>query len=215
MCFVRHNDAGMCLNMDDGSIIKKASQVWNNNSRALKDLTNNIDAGSFLKCVKKIAVCKGRIITSGCGTSGTAARKISHSLSCIERPSFFLSPSDALHGALGSACKNDIAILISKGGNTSELTKMIPALKRKKVFIIGVTENERSILASGSNLLLKVKVFKEADDFNMLATTSTMAVIAVFDAVCVCLMEYMDYSKEKFAIIHPDGAVGDRLLKEK
>ena len=201
--------------MKDDRIMKKASHVWNTASRVLKDLSNNIDTDSFLKCVKIIARCKGHVITSGCGTSGTAAKKISHSLSCIERPSFFLSPSDAVHGALGSAQRNDIVILISKSGNTYEITKMIPALKRKKVFTIGVTENDGSTLASNSDLLLKVKVAKEADDFNMLATTSTMAVVAVFDAVCICLMEYMDYSKEKFAIIHPEGAVGDRLLKEK
>lgn len=201
--------------MNDDKIIKKAYHVWNTASLALKDLKNNIDSDNFLKCVKEIAKCKGRLITSGSGTSGAAAKKISHSLSCIERPSFFLSPSDALHGALGSAQKSDIAILISKGGNTTEIINMIPSLKSKEVFIIGITENNRSILASKSDLLLKVKIAKEADDFNMLATTSTMAVVAVFDAVCICLMEYMDYSKEKFSVIHPEGAVGNRLLEDK
>ncbi|MFC2144812.1 SIS domain-containing protein [Actinomycetota bacterium] len=201
--------------MNDDTIMKKASYVWDIASLALKDLINKIDTDSFLKCVKKIAGCKGRIITSGSGTSGAAAKKISHSLSCIERPSFFLSPSDAVHGALGSVQKNDIAILISKGGNTTEIINMIPSLKKKEIFIIGVTENKKSILASKSDLLLKIMVDKEADDFNMLATTSTMAVVAVFDAVCICLMKYMDYSKEKFAIIHPKGAVGERLQKEK
>jgi D-arabinose 5-phosphate isomerase GutQ len=92
---------------------------------------------------------------------------------------------------------------------------MIPALKTKKAFIIGVTENDSSRLAGDSDLLLKVRVNKEADDFNMLATTSTMAVIAVFDAICICLMKYMDYSKDKFAVIHPGGAVGERLHEEK
>jgi KpsF/GutQ family protein len=201
--------------MDDNKIMKKASNVWSTASQELKNLSNNIDFDSFLKCIKIIAGCSGHIITSGSGTSGTAAKKITHSLSCIERPSFFLSPSDALHGGLGAVKENDIAVLISKGGNTAEIIKMIPALKRKKAFIIAVTENDRSTLAGNSDLLLKVKVAKEADDFNMLATTSTMAVIAVFDAICICLMEYMDYSEEKFAVIHPEGAVGKRLLKEK
>jgi KpsF/GutQ family protein len=201
--------------MNEDKIIKKALHVWDTSFQAIKDLNNNIDIDSFLKCIKIIAGCKGRIITSGAGTSGAAAKKIAHSLSCIERPSFFLSPSDAVHGALGSVRKNDIVILISKGGNTTEIIKMIPALKTKKAFIIAVTENDGSVLAIKSNLLLKIKVAEEADDFNMLATTSTMAVVAVFDAVCICLMEYMDYSKEKFAVIHPGGAVGDRLLKEK
>ena len=78
-----------------------------------------------------------------------------------------------------------------------------------------MTENESSKLSQECDLLLKVRVNKEADDFNMLATTSTMAVIVVFDAICICLMKYMDYSKDKFAVIHPGGAVGKRLLKEK
>ena len=137
--------------MNDDSIIKKASYVWNIASLTLKDLITKIDTDTFLKCVKKIAECKGRIITSGSGTSGAAAKKISHSLSCIERPSFFLSPSDAVHGALGSVQKNDITILISKGGNTTEIINMIPSLKKKEIFIIGVTENKKSILASESH----------------------------------------------------------------
>jgi KpsF/GutQ family protein len=201
--------------MDDKIIIKRAFRVWNIDSKEIKDLQKNIDKESFLKCVKKIASCKGRVITSGCGTSAVAAKKISHSLSCIERPSFFLSPSDAVHGALGSVQGKDIVILISKGGGTREIIQMIPALKAKKAFIIGVTENESSKLSEECDLLLKVRVNKEADDFNMLATTSTMAVIVVFDAICICLMKYMDYSKDKFSVIHPGGAVGKRLLKEK
>jgi len=201
--------------MDDDKIMKKAFNVWNIASKAMKNIGNDIDKTSFLKCIKIIAESKGRIITSGSGTSGAAAKKISHSLSCIERPSFFLSPSDAVHGALGSVQENDIVILISKGGNTTEITKMIPPIKKKRALIIGVTENDRSVLSTKSDLLLNIHVAREADDFNMLATTSTMAVIAVFDAICICLMEYMDYSKEKFAIIHPEGAVGKRLLKKK
>ena len=205
----------ICTDMDDDKIMEKAFNVWNITSKAIKNIGNDIDKTSFLKCVKIIAESKGRIITSGSGTSGAAAKKISHSLSCIERPSFFLSPSDAVHGALGSVQENDIVILISKGGNTTEITKMIPPIKKKRALIIGVTENDGSVLSIKSDLLLNIHVAREADDFNMLATTSTMAVIAVFDAICICLMEYMDYSKEKFAIIHPEGAVGKRLLKKK
>ncbi len=201
--------------MNNDQIMKRACDVWTIASKALKNISTSIDDASFLKCVKIIAGSKGRIITSGSGTSGAAAKKISHSLSCIERPSFFLSPSDAVHGALGSVQEDDVVILVSKGGNTTEVSKMIPGLKKKKAFIIGVTENDRSALSVKSDLLLKICVAREADDFNMLATTSTMAVIAVFDAICICLMEYMDYSKEKFAIIHPEGAVGKRLLKKK
>jgi len=164
------------------------------------------------KCVRMLAECRGRIFTSGAGTSAAAARKIAHSLSCIERPSSFLSPADAVHGGLGVVQPGDVGILISKGGGTQELLALVPALKTKQIGIIGVTENEESPLARASDLLLKVRVEREADEFNMLATTSTMAVIAVFDAVAIALMQYTGYTREQFAVIHPRGAIGERLL---
>jgi KpsF/GutQ family protein len=164
-----------------------------------------------------IETCKnnnGRVITMGVGTSATAARKIAHTFSCIEIPSFFLSPADSIHGGLGAVQTNDIVIAISKGGNTKEIINVIPSLKKKGIKLIGVTENEDSILGKECNLLLKVKVKREADEFNMLATASAIAVMALFDAIAVSLMKYTNYTKEQFAIIHPGGAVGERLLKE-
>jgi KpsF/GutQ family protein len=199
--------------MEKHEIWKHATHVWKVGAQSLTQLTGTIDQEALIKCVEVIGQCRGRILTAGVGTSGAAAKKIAHSLSCIERPSFFLSPGDAVHGALGAAQPGDVAILISKGGGTREIINIIPALQTKKVFIIAVTENENSVLARESDLLMKVKIEKEADAFNMLATTSTMAVIAVFDAICIALMYYTNYTKEQFAIIHPGGAVGERLLK--
>jgi KpsF/GutQ family protein len=161
--------------------------------------------------VEAFASCRGRIVTMGCGTSAAAARKVAHSLSCIERPSFFLSPADAPHGALGAVQPGDVAVLFSKGGGTRELVDLVPTLKNKRVFLITATEDEGSPLARAADLVVKVKVEREADPFNMLATTSTMAVVAVFDAVCIALMEHTGYTREQFAVIHPHGAVGDRL----
>ncbi len=91
---------------------------------------------------------------------------------------------------------------------------MIPSIKEKNAYIIAVTGNEASIIAKNSDLLLKIKVKREADNFDMLATTSTMAVIVTFDAISICVMEYTNYTKEQFGIIHPGGAVGERLLEE-
>jgi D-arabinose 5-phosphate isomerase GutQ len=141
-----------------------------------------------------------------------AARKIAHSLSCVERPALFLSPGDCVHGGLGAVQPDDIVVAISKGGSTREIINILGAVKTKKAFLIGVTENPDSVLAKQSDLLMRVKVDKEPDPFNMLATASTMAVIAVFDAVCIALMEATGYTREQFAVIHPGGAVGDRLL---
>lgn len=190
---------------------KEIENVWEIESETIKKLGSSIDKKELLNVIEAIIHCKGKIVTSGSGTSAAAAKKISHSLSCIEKSSFFLCPSDALHGGLGSVNVNDLVILISKGGNTNEIICLVEPLKKKKVKIIAVTENYNSILAKNSDIVLKIKVEKEADKFNLLATSSTLAVIAVFDAICVFLMEYLNYSKEQFAIIHPGGAVGEKL----
>ena len=199
--------------MDTKSIWTKAKQVWEIESSALSELKELIVQDEFLASVKLISKCKGKIVTSGAGTSAAAAKKISHSLSCIERPSFFLTPSDAVHGSLGAVTEKDVVILISKGGNTKEIVSLIVPLKNKKAYIIGVTENYDSILSKKSDQVLRIKVKKEADSFNMLATSSSLAVIAVFDAICVAVMELTGYTKERFAVIHPEGAVGERLKK--
>jgi KpsF/GutQ family protein len=208
-----HCEWRYCVKKEE--IWRQAVHVWQVGAAALAKLATTIDREALIRCVEVLGSCRGRIITSGAGTSAAAAKKIAHSLSCVERPSFFLSPADALHGALGVVQTGDIAILISKGGGTREIVDMLPPLHNKEVFIISVTEKEDSTLAKECDLLLKVKVDREADAFNMLATTSTMAVVAVFDAICIALIDFTNYTLEKFAVIHPGGAVGERLLKRK
>ena len=198
--------------MTEDEIWGRALFVWEVAAREISRLSSSVDKERFARCVEAIAACRGRIVTMGCGTSAAAARKVAHSLSCIERPAFFLSPSDAPHGGLGVVQSSDIAVLFSKGGETDELLALVPSLKAKKVLLVTATENEDSTLARESDLVLKVKIEREADSFNMLATTSTLAVVAVFDAICIALMEYSGYTREQFAIIHPHGAVGKRLI---
>lgn len=195
------------------------NELWNSilntldiEANSIKKLKDTLSQKAVLDIVKLIGACKGRILVSGCGTSGAAAKKIAHSLCCVERPACFLNPSDAVHGGLGLLQKDDILILVSKGGNTTELVNLIYACKIKKAKLICVTENSDSILGKKSDIVLKIKVEKEPCPFNMLATASTLAVIATFDAICIALMFYTNYTKEQFAIIHPGGSVGARLL---
>lgn len=199
--------------MDPEKMWEYIENTWTIEAKEIQNLIKNVSPGIVTDIVKLIGECKGRIIVSGCGTSAAAARKIAHSLCCIERPACYLNPSDAVHGALGLLQQDDIFILISKGGNTNEITSMIPACKTKGAKLIGVTENLDSILGKEADIVLKIKVEKEPCPFNMLATASTLAVIAVFDAICIALMIYTGYSKEQFAVIHPGGAVGNRLIK--
>ena len=197
--------------MDKDQLWQIAQHVWTTGAAELSRLPNYLDPEIFARCVDLLARCTGRIVTSGCGTSAMAARKIAHSLSCIERPSFFLTPSDAVHGALGSVQSGDVAILISKGGGTHEVVAMLPAFEQKGVSVVAVTEQPDSPLGKAAQLVVPIRIEREADEFNMLATTSTMAVIAWFDAVCIALMRETGYTREQFGVIHPGGAVGERL----
>ena len=201
--------------MDTEAIWRDALHVWNVGSAELDRLKTSVDRDAFAALVRAIGDSSGRTAVAGVGTSGAAAKKIAHSLCCIERPAYFLSPGDAVHGALGAVQSGDVVVLISKGGGTREIVNLIPSLKKKGALIVGVTEKEESILGREADLLLKVKIEREADEFNMLATTSTMAVVAVFDAACIALMKYTGYTRAQFAVIHPSGAVGERLLAGK
>lgn len=179
---------------------------------AIGKLTEVLDEKAVLETAKVLQNCKGKVILSGCGTSAMAAKKIAHSLCCIEIPALFLSPADAVHGGLGVLQEDDILILISKGGNTQELVNLIPACRTKKAKLIGVSENPDSKIAQAADIYMKVKAEREPCRFNMLATSSTLAVISTFDAICIALMQMTGYTREQFAVIHPGGAVGERLL---
>lgn len=201
--------------MTDQEILSEINRCLTMEAESIARLTQELDPDTVLAVAKALMNCKGKVILSGCGTSAMAARKIAHSLSCIEIPALFLSPADAVHGALGVLQQEDILILISKGGNTQELVNLIPACKTKGALLIGVSENPASVIARQADLYLKVKVAQEPCRFNMLATASTLAVIATFDAICIALMQMTGYTREQFAVIHPGGAVGERLLNKR
>lgn len=201
--------------MEDREIIEEVNRCIRMEAESVESLLSALDEDAVLRTAKAIMNCKGKVVLSGCGTSAMAAKKISHSLNCIEVPAVFLTPSDAVHGGLGVLQREDILVLISKGGNTQELVNLIPACRTKNALLVGVSENPDSQIASLADIYLKVKVEREPCRFNMLATASTLAVIAMFDAICIALMQMTGYTREQFAVIHPAGAVGDRLLNKK
>lgn len=200
--------------MQRQEIIKELKRTIRIESESVSSLIENADMEKIAEVVELIGAKKGKVVIAGCGTSAMAAKKAVHSLNCIECPAVFLTPSDAVHGGLGILQKDDILFLVSKGGNTEELVQLIPACRKKEAYLIGITENETSKIGLAADICLKVKVEKEPCRFNMLATASTMAVVSVFDAICIALMQYTEYTKEQFAVIHPKGAVGERLLKK-
>ena len=198
--------------MTDKEIISEVNRCISMEADAIGKLTEVLDEKAVLETAKVLQNCKGKVILSGCGTSAMAAKKIAHSLCCIEIPALFLSPADSVHGGLGVLQEDDILILISKGGNTQELVNLIPACRTKKAKLIGVSENPDSKIAQAADIYMKVKAEREPCRFNMLATSSTLAVISTFDAICIALMQMTGYTREQFAVIHPGGAVGERLL---
>lgn len=185
--------------------------VIDSESTELKNLTKTLDYSVIEKLIEVIQNAKGNIFVTGCGTSAMAAKKICHTMQVVNQKVFYLNPSDAVHGALGSIGSNDVVIMISKGGNTNELCSFVENIKSKKAYIVYVGESEDSIICKNSDLFLKIKVDKEPDAYNMLATASTMAVISVFDAIAIYLEQHSDFSQETFLVNHPSGAVGDRL----
>ncbi len=200
--------------MDSVDVINVIGHALDAEIEALKTMKSSLSVSQIESTVKTINNCGGKVLLSGCGTSAMAAKKIAHSLCCIDIPAAFISPSDAVHGGLGIIQADDVVIMISKGGNTKEIINMIPACKSIKSTLIGVTENPYSALGMEADIQLVIKVEKEACKFNMLATSSTLAVISVFDAICIALMELRGFTKKRFAVIHPNGAVGERLNAE-
>lgn len=187
--------------------------VVNAEGEELIKLADRLDLDVLQDLTERIAACQGAVFFTGCGTSAQAARKITHTFQVIGQRAFYLNPSDAVHGALGAVHEGDIVVVISKGGTTKELLSFVPNLQAKKVTIVGVGEKADSPLGEASDVFVKVKVDREPDEYNMLATASTMAVIATFDAVAINLMRESGFSKQAFLVNHPSGDVGDRLAE--
>ncbi len=198
--------------MTDQETILEVESVIKAEAEELLKLSERFDEEAVLRVADTLQNCRGKVVLAGCGTSGQAAKKIAHTLCCIEIPAIYMCPADAVHGELGLLQEGDVLILISKGGNTEELITLIPACKAKKALLIGVSENPESAIARNADIYLEVKTDREPDPFNMLATASTLSVISLFDGICIALAQRKGFSREQFAVIHPHGAVGARLL---
>lgn len=194
-------------------ILESVKNTLTLESEALLEVRDSYDEAALERVLEAIVNCPGKVVVAGCGTSGTAAKKIAHTLCCICCPAIQLVPSEAAHGGLGVIREGDIVILLSKGGHTQEINSLIAPAHEKKAMVVGVGENEASQLAQQSDCFLKVKISREPDDFDMLATSSTLSVIALFDAIAIAIVRTRGYTREQFAVIHPGGDVGERLAK--
>jgi arabinose-5-phosphate isomerase len=157
--------------------------------------------------------CSGRVIVSGIGKSGIIGKKISATLASTGTPSFFMHPSDALHGDLGMVKPEDILLCISYSGETDEILKLIPFLKKRGVIIISFTGNAQSTLAQNSTFHFDVQVEQEACPLQLSPTASSVATLMMGDALAVTLMKLRGFKEQDFALFHPGGNLGRKLLR--
>ncbi len=189
---------------------RAALAAYDIEAECIREMKEYFDEAAFSEAVRLLMEAP-RIGTCGCGHSGIICQHMSHLLCCIERPSRFISPAEAVHGATGFLQRGDVMIFASRGGKTKELFPIVDICKEKGVSIITVTENTESPLAMAADVVLKQHVNRETDKYNMQGTTSTTALCMIFHALQAALVEETDYQAAQFAVVHPGGAVGERL----
>ena len=194
--------------MMNKKFIFTAHNVINLEIKALQKLKKNINK-SFNEAVIKIARCQSKVILCGVGKSGLIASKIAATLASVGTPSFNLAASEASHGDLGMISKNDILILISNSGQTSELKNIIQYANRNKILLIGIVSKKDSILYKASDIKLLIPQVVEAE--GIIPTSSTTSQLALGDALAICSMKYKKFGKLDFKKIHPAGSLGSQL----
>jgi len=192
--------------------LEAARAAYRIEAECLTQMIEYFDDDAFSRAVELLKNAP-RIGTSGCGHSGIICQHFAHLLCCVEQPAKFVSPAEAVHGGMGFLQKGDVMVFASRGGKTGELLPIMRICKEKGVHIITVTENLTSPLAEGADVVLKQYVNRETDKYNSQGTTSSTALCMIFHALQTALIEETDYKNEQFALIHPGGAVGERLNK--
>lgn len=197
--------------MNKDKVIDIARQVFHDEISGLYDLIGTIGE-SFYQAVEIIIACKGKVIVSGMGKSGHIGNKIAATLASTGTPAFFMHPAEALHGDLGMIGTEDLLIAISYSGESDELATILPLVRRKQIPVIAITGNPNSTLAKLSSCVLVIQVLKEACPLNLAPTTSTTATLVLGDALAVTLLSLKNFQPEDFALSHPGGSLGRRLL---
>lgn len=192
--------------------IEQVKNVFEIESECIKEMQNYFDLEAFSKAVELLKNAP-RIGAAGCGHSGIICQHFAHLMCCIELPARFISPAEAIHGATGFLKEGDVMVFASRGGKTKELLPIVDICKAKGVKIITVTENLESPLATAADVVLKQYVNRETDKYNSQGTTSTTSLAVIFHLLQTALIEETGYKNEQFALIHPGGAVGERLNK--
>lgn len=190
--------------------LKQIASVYEIESNCIKEMQKYFDEAAYSEAVELL---KGapRIGAAGCGHSGIICQHFAHLMCCIEKPAKFISPAEAVHGGTGFLQKGDVCVFASRGGKTKELLPILDICKSKGVKVITITENTESPLAKGADVVLKQYVNRETDKYNCQGTTSSTSLAVIFHVLQTALIEETGFKNEQFALIHPGGAVGERL----
>ncbi|KGA96904.1 KpsF/GutQ family protein [Alkalihalobacillus alcalophilus ATCC 27647 = CGMCC 1.3604] len=191
--------------------LKVMQDVLVKESQAIESLSNSLDA-SMKQAIEVILECEGRVVITGIGKSGIIARKINATMASTGTPSLFLHPSEGLHGDLGMVTKHDVVMAISNSGESEEVINLIPSIKRIGAKMIAIVKNPHSTLAINSDIVLNIGDVQEACPLGLAPTTSTTVTLALGDALAIALLTARRFQPEDFALYHPAGSLGRKLL---
>ena len=192
-------------------IKERAIETLKIEAAAIEDLINRVDE-EFVRAIEEILKCRGRIVVTGMGKSGHVGRKIAATFASTGTPAFFLHPAEAYHGDLGMITSNDIVIAISNSGESSEIVNILPIIRRIGAQIIAMCGRRTSSLGKNADFFINIGVEREACSLGLAPTASTTATLAMGDAMAMALMDEKKFTSQEYALFHPGGALGRKLL---
>ena len=193
------------------SVIQQAKKVLKIEAEAIGNLLDKLDE-RFVKAVELLDKCTGKVIVIGIGKSGLVSQKIASTFACTGTPAFFLHPAEGIHGDIGMLSKGDVAVAVSNSGETQEIIQLLPIIKRWGITLIVMTGNPRSVLAQSGDVVLDTSVKEEACPLGLVPTASTTATLAMGDALALALLVKRGFVEDDFALLHPGGTLGRKLL---
>lgn len=196
---------------EEVNVVEEAKRVLRLEAQSILDLAERIDE-SFSQAVELVFRCQGKVVLMGMGKSGLVGRKIASTFASTGTPAFFLHPAEGVNGDLGMMARGDVVIAISKSGETREILEVLPLIKRYGNRIVALTANQGSTLARAADVRLDIHVKEEACPLGLAPTASTTVTLALGDALAVAVMRKRGFREEDFALLHPGGALGKRLL---
>ncbi|UCH80232.1 MAG: KpsF/GutQ family sugar-phosphate isomerase [Nitrospiraceae bacterium] len=197
--------------MEKNEIIDEAKNILKIEAEAVQALVDRIDE-SFIEAINIMYTCSGKVVVTGMGKSGIIGKKIAATLASTGTPALFLNPAEGSHGDIGMVSKGDVVLAISNSGDTEEITRILPTLKRLDIKIVSMTGSRESLLAKSSDVSLDISVSEEACPMGLAPTASTTATLALGDALAISLLNKKGFTEEDFALFHPGGNLGKRLL---